>query len=48
MLQFDGISKSFAGARAPHDVSFEVARGGVHTERTPEQRGICCDRVHVS
>ena len=30
MLEIRGVSKSFAGVRALHDVSFDVARGEVH------------------
>jgi ABC-type sugar transport system ATPase subunit len=30
MLQFEGISKSFARVRALHDVALEVARGEVN------------------
>ena len=30
MLEIRGVSKSFAGVRALHDVSFEVAAGEVH------------------
>ena len=30
MLEIRGVSKSFAGVRALHDVSFDVAPGEVH------------------
>jgi ribose transport system ATP-binding protein len=30
MLEIEGVSKTFPGVRALHDVSFEVARGEVH------------------
>ena len=30
MLEIDGVSKTFPGVRALHEVSFEVARGEVH------------------